>query len=388
MENRMRTFCFLLSFLPWLACAGPISVISVQGAPQTASSENARVLQVGDKPAGTMVLRTPAGASLQLQTEDGSTLSVGELSELTLDADKRSLALRSGNIALWSDQTTWDVSVANSSMRSRGFLRLRVCDADCQPGAGVVGKVDNGEVVVEYRGGRSVLRNRLFLISNAGGRPELLARDTGLLERTPNFDAATAAKQKVADQLKTALNDFREERFDEANAALQALRRDAPGETVILYYLGLIALQQQRNEDALRDLQQYAKDDPEGARERDIAKLLTVLTSSELRLEVQRAITQEKDLTAQPPEPGSIAIQTFANQNSPDAAVLAKGVAAMVISDLSKVPGLKVLEREKVQKISDELRLNASGLVGADSAVRIGRLMRAERVVVGNVGIE
>jgi curli biogenesis system outer membrane secretion channel CsgG len=157
---------------------------------------------------------------------------------------------------------------------------------------------------------------------------------------------------------------------------------------LVLYYLGLIALQQQRNDDALRDLQQYVKEDPEGAKERDIAKLLTVLTSSELQREVQRAVSQEKDLSAQPPEPGSIAIQTFANQSAPEAAVLAKGFAAMVISDLSKVPGLKVLEREKVQKISDELRLNASDLVAPDSAVRLGRLMRAERVVVGNIGVE
>jgi len=97
-------------------------------------------------------------------------------------------------------------------------------------------------------------------------------------------------------------------------------------------------------------LQQYAKEDPEGAQQRDLAKVLTLLTSSELQREVKRAVSQEKDVSAQPPEPGSIAIQTFANQNAADAAVLAKGIAAMVISDLSKVPGLKVLEREKVQK--------------------------------------
>lgn len=384
----MRTLWFLLCSLPLLAQAGPVSVISVQGTPQSGPPDAARVLRVGDKPDGPLLLRTPAGASLQIRTEDGSTLSLSEQSELSLDAGKRTLLLQSGQMALWSDQSSWDVAVAGNSLRSRGFLRLRVCGAECQGGAGVYGKADGGEVVVEYKGGRSVVRNRLFLMAPSGGRPQLLARDTGVLDSAPSFDAANAAKQKITDQLKAALDDFRQERFEAADAALKVLRRDAPGETVVVYYQGLIALQQQRNEDALRDLQQYAKEDPDGAREHDIAKLLTVLTSTELQREVQRAIAQEKDLSQQPPEPGSIAIQTFANQNAPDAAVLAKGFAAMVISDLSKVPGLKVLEREKVQKISDELRLNASGLVGTDSAVRIGRLVRAERVVVGNVGVE
>jgi tetratricopeptide (TPR) repeat protein len=370
-----------------LVQAGPVSVISVSGSPQAGEAENLRALHVGDRLDGALMLKTPADSSLQVAMENGATLSVGERSELKLDASEHALILQSGQLALWTDQRTWDVKVGNSNLRSHGFLRLRVCDAQCQGRAGIYGKVDGGEAVVEYKGGRSVLRNRLFLMDISGGRPEQLARDNGVLDAAPNFATAAAAKQKLADQLKSALNDFKEDRFDAANATLKALRNEAPGETVVVYYLGLIALQQQRYDDALRDLQQYAKEDPQGARDHDIAKLLTVLTSSELQREVQRAISQEKDLSVLPPEPGSIAIQTFANQNTPDAAVLAKGFAAMVISDLSKVPGLKVLEREKVQKISDELRLNASGLVGPESAVRIGRLMRAERVVVGNVGV-
>jgi hypothetical protein len=384
----MRYIWLILFALPLLAQAGPVSVISVSGAPQSGSADARQSLGAGQRLEGEMLLSTPASATLQLRTEDGATLSLDEQSEMRLNGDKRTLTLQGGQVALWSEKNTWDVTVGKTRLRSKGFLRLRVCAANCQGRPGVYGKVDGGEVAIEYMGGRSVLRNRLFLIGLEGGRPELLARDNGMLDGAVNFDSAVAAKQKSADQLKAALNDFREERFDAAKASLITLRSESPGEPVIVYYLGLIALQQQRNDDALRDLQQYAKEDPEGAKERDIAKLLTVLTSSELQREVQRAVSQEKDLSAQPPEPGSIAIQTFANQNAPDAAVLAKGIAAMVISDLTKVPGLKVLEREKVQKISDELHLNATDLVAPDSAVRLGRLMRAERVVVGNIGVE
>jgi hypothetical protein len=58
------------------------------------------------------------------------------------------------------------------------------------------------------------------------------------------------------------------------------------------------------------------------------------------------------------------------------------------IADLSKVPGLKVLEREKVQLLVNEAKLGDSGLADTASAVRSGRLMRAEKVVVGNFEVK
>jgi len=128
----MRNFWLLLSALPLLAQAGPLSVISASGAPQAGGAESARVLRVGDQPAGDALLSTPAGASLQLRTEDGSTLSLGELSELKLDASKRTLSLSKGFVAVFSDQSTWDVSVAGNRLRSKGFLRLRVCGTECK----------------------------------------------------------------------------------------------------------------------------------------------------------------------------------------------------------------------------------------------------------------
>jgi hypothetical protein len=348
----------------------------------------AQVLQVGDTLTQPEHLRTLAGAQLQLRVEDGATVSLGELSDVQLDAAQHTVELRAGQLALWSEQTGWEVRVANTLMHGKGFLRLRVCSQGCTEPPGVYGKVDGGEVVVEYLGGRSVLRNRLFRIGAAGGRPELLARDNGVLDGPAHFESALVAKERDTAQLQQALEDFRAERLELARHQLINLQRRSPGETVINYYLGLIALQQQRNDDALHLLQQYAREDAQGAKEHDIGKLLTLLTSAELQSEVKRAVAQEKDISALPPEPGSIAVQAFTNRNSPEAAILAKGIAAMVISDLSKVPGLKVLEREKVQKISDELRLNATDLVDADSALRVGRLMRAERVVVGNIGVE
>ena len=190
----MRYFWLILCALPLLVQAGPVSVISISGTPQSGGADAVKLLRTGERLEGEVLLRTPADATLQLQTEDGATLSLGAQSELRLDADKRVLALQGGQLALWSEQKSWDVTVGKSRLRSKGFLRLRICATACQGRPGVYGKVDAGEVAIEYIGGRSVLRNRLFLISPEGGRPELLARDSGMLDGPANFDSAVAAK--------------------------------------------------------------------------------------------------------------------------------------------------------------------------------------------------
>lgn len=384
----MRLLLLLTLLLPGWAAAAGFSVVSLSGDVAATVDGRSTALRVGDSPGAQLLMKISPGAMVQLRADDGSNLLLGESSEVRMNADKRSLALVRGQLSLWSDDRPWQIEAGGTQLRSHGFLRLKTCGEGCADRQGVYGKGHGGEVVVEYTGGRSVLRDRLFLIQAGGGKPEVLPRDTGFLGTPPRFDAAVAAKATTAQQLKAGLEDFRAGRYDAARATLTGLRKSSPGEPVIVYYLGLIALEQQRNDDALRDLQQYAKEDPDGARERDIAKLLTLLTSSELQREVEQALRQEKEIASSPPEPGTIAVQAFANRSSPASAALAKGIAAMVISDLSKVPGLKVLERQKVQKISDEIRLSASGLVDADSAVRAGRLMRAERVVVGSMGVE
>ena len=97
---------------------------------------------------------------------------------------------------------------------------------------------------------------------------------------------------------------------------------------------------------------------------------------------------QEKALSTSPPEPNSIAVQTFSSRGDPIYQAMAKGIAAMIIADLSNIPGLKVLEREKVQKLMAEIALGESGLAESSTAVRTGRMMRAEKVIVGSFGVK
>ena len=83
-----------------------------------------------------------------------------------------------------------------------------------------------------------------------------------------------------------------------------------------------------------------------------------------------------------------MAVLPFMNRGDPAQATLSKGLTAMVISDLSKIPDLKVLERAKLQKLLDEMKLSDSGLVEQKSAIRAGRLMKAEKIMLGDYQLQ
>jgi len=63
---------------------------------------------------------------------------------------------------------------------------------------------------------------------------------------------------------------------------------------------------------------------------------------------------------------------------------LQRGIAGMLISELSANPAARVVERERIQQILDEQRLGDSGRVDARTAARIGKLVGARYVVTGS----
>ncbi len=82
----------------------------------------------------------------------------------------------------------------------------------------------------------------------------------------------------------------------------------------------------------------------------------------------------------------TVAVLYFRNETG-DSAIdpLSKGLALMLISDLSQVPGLKVVERVKLQALLEEMGLGASGLVEPGTAPRVGRLLRAYWLIEGTL---
>jgi TolB-like protein len=63
---------------------------------------------------------------------------------------------------------------------------------------------------------------------------------------------------------------------------------------------------------------------------------------------------------------------------------LSKGLADMLISDITGVPGVTVVERENIEKIIKEQERSLSDLYDEKSAIAIGRLLNANRLIYGS----
>lgn len=63
---------------------------------------------------------------------------------------------------------------------------------------------------------------------------------------------------------------------------------------------------------------------------------------------------------------------------------LSKGIADMLISDISKSYQLEVVERENLEKILKELKFSQSGLTDESRAIEVGKLLNANKMVSGS----
>ncbi len=84
-------------------------------------------------------------------------------------------------------------------------------------------------------------------------------------------------------------------------------------------------------------------------------------------------------------EPKTIAILYFDNgSNNEDLNPLKKGLADMLISDLSNLSMLRVVEREKLQQIINELNLSNQDTFDDQTRQKIGQLLGAETLLFGS----
>lgn len=84
-----------------------------------------------------------------------------------------------------------------------------------------------------------------------------------------------------------------------------------------------------------------------------------------------------------------IAVFPFSNggsygQGKEDFDALERGIAGMMISELSQNPAARVVERQEIQRLIDEQNLTAQNRVDPQTAAKIGKLVGARYVVLGN----
>ena len=82
--------------------------------------------------------------------------------------------------------------------------------------------------------------------------------------------------------------------------------------------------------------------------------------------------------------PRTVAVLYFDNNTgSAEYDAMGRGVAAMLITDLSGVPEIKLVERERLQAVLAEQQMQRSKFFDSTTAVKTGRLIGAEYLLTG-----
>jgi TolB-like protein len=101
----------------------------------------------------------------------------------------------------------------------------------------------------------------------------------------------------------------------------------------------------------------------------------------------RQALASESTLTALAPEPSTLAVLPVTISGDSSFQPLSRGLAELMTSDLALVRSLRLLERVQIGALLDELKLGQGQRGDPTTAARVGRLLRAERMVQGVASI-
>lgn len=71
-----------------------------------------------------------------------------------------------------------------------------------------------------------------------------------------------------------------------------------------------------------------------------------------------------------------------------DAAAIGNGLASMIATELAGRPEVRVVDRQRVRELIESRQLAVSGRMDESDAIRLGQLLGAQYIVVGNIALE
>lgn len=222
----------------------------------------------------------------------------------------------------------------------------------------------------------------LAACASAGGRsgpasPEAVAR----LERD---HAANPKSESVARALGIAY--YKSQRYRDARRVLDQAAQLDPRDGAVQLYLGLAAEQQNDFAAARSAYSSYMQFGRTRRVRRELEAHLAALTRKEMQVAAKTAIAQETQLGAQPGSPNTVAVMPLVFTGADTSLKpLERGMADLLVTDLARSPKLVVVERERIQALLDEMKLQASDASDPATRVRTGKLLRAGRVVQGSI---
>lgn len=202
------------------------------------------------------------------------------------------------------------------------------------------------------------------------------------------LEAARAANPRSVAALRAlGVAYYKANRFADARNVLDQARQLDPRDGVSALYAGLSAEGVQDYAGAKAAYNDYLRVGRSRRTRTDIQRRLVALARVEVLAAAKAAVANEATLSQTPGDRRTIAVPAF-RFSGPDEETykpLERGFAELMITDLSRSSQLTVVERDRMQALSDEIRLGASERVDAATAVRAGKLISAGRLVNGSM---
>ncbi len=170
-----------------------------------------------------------------------------------------------------------------------------------------------------------------------------------------------------------------------AKEPLERARSLSPDNYAIPFHLGLIYLREGNRDAAIEEWERYLAIAPEDSKSVSVRERLTVLKMRQAT-DFAKEVVKRGPVETRLPE-NTMAVLNFKNLATPDFVPFIKALTMMIITDLSKVPQLRLVERVKIQALMDEMRLGLTGLVDPAVAPRVGQLLLARNITWGELGV-
>jgi tetratricopeptide (TPR) repeat protein len=207
-------------------------------------------------------------------------------------------------------------------------------------------------------------------------------------KEVPDLEARVARKPNDAalvSRFAAAL--FAASQFDSAQAvATRALALD-PADATALLVTGQVQERAGQYDRAIAAYQRFASQHPRVQGVSAVRARELLARKAQAAANARSAMRREQELAQQPGDPQTVAVLPVEIVGDSSYQPLSRGLAQMMISDLSLLQRFRMVERLQVGAVMDELKFSQSARVDPATAARVGRLVQAGRLVQGVANI-
>ena len=181
---------------------------------------------------------------------------------------------------------------------------------------------------------------------------------------------------------------FRTADYNNANLLLKKVFVKNPKDAQTILYYGMTLEFLQKKDDAIQVYKKYTDLSSSSTYRSKIEGRFLWLTRQKIQEQMRTLLLQETQLTEDKIIPDKIAVFPFSlitgdeEYNS-----LGRGLAEMIITDLSQVKKIQLIERTRIQALLEEMALGQTGVIEEKTAPRFGKLLGAGKIVHGNFSI-